>query len=232
MPGPRHGRQQYDPGREVGAGTACSVARMRAKFLIPGLCVVGLAFPATAGAQTGPTPQESTSTTVTAPTTTTTTTVVPAPVEPPQPAVPSPPSQEQIDAFLRALVPPNSGSGKRIVYSNRWQRVWLVDEQDRLVKSHLVSGRRGTPAVGVYRVYSKSRHAFSGSARMEYMVRFARGRSLAIGFHSIPTQGRRPLQTVFQLGTPRSHGCVRQWIGDAAFLYMWAPVGTVVVALP
>jgi hypothetical protein len=67
---------------------------------------------------------------------------------------------------------------------------------------------------------------------MEFMVRFAHGRSMAIGFHSIPYVGRRPLSTIAQLGTYRSHGCVRQWIFDAAFLYMWAPIGTVVVVTP
>ncbi len=197
---------------------------MRAKILVGVLCVVSMAWPAVASADDVPPPSVPD---------TTTTTLPPAPPPPPEPAPqPSAPTQEQIDAFLRALVPPRSGQGRRIIYSNRWQRVWIVDAQDRLVRSYLVSGRRGMPAVGVYRVYSKSRYASSGSARMEYMVRFARGRRLPIGFHSIPTSRGRPLQTVFQLGTPRSHGCVRQWIGDAAFLYMWAPIGTVVVALP
>jgi lipoprotein-anchoring transpeptidase ErfK/SrfK len=200
---------------------------MRLRIVALLSCLVGLGllvagWPATAGAQT--------TTTVPSTTSTSPTTTVPPP--PPAPPTPPPPTQEQIDAFLRALVPPNSGHGRRIIYSNSWQRVWLVDDQDRLVKSYLVSGRRGVPHAGVYRVYSKSRYASSGSARMEFMVRFARGRSLAIGFHSIPYVGRRPLQSVFQLGTFRSHGCVRQWILDAAYLYMWAPLGTVVVVFP
>ena len=100
-----------------------------------------------------------------------------------------------------------------------------MDEQDRLVRSYLVSGRSGMPNVGVYRVYSKSRYASSGSARMEFMVRFAHGRNLAIGFHSIPTAGGRPLQTIAQLGgryvdtLERIEGkwlivdrkCIREW---------------------
>ena len=201
---------------------------MRTKIVVLVTCLVGFGLLSTVwstgvGAQTTTTDP---STTTTVPTTT------PPPPAPEPPPVPAGPTQEQIDAFLRALVPPSSGSGRRVIYSNRAQRVWLVDDQDRLVKSYLVSGRSGMPRTGVYRVYSKSRFASSGSARMEYMVRFARGRNLPIGFHSIPYVGRRPLQTLGQLGTPRSHGCVRQWIGDAAYLYMWAPIGTVVVALP
>lgn len=144
---------------------------------------------------------------------------------------------EQLDAFFRWItgppVPANSGFGRRIVYSNSAQRVWLVEANGTVAKTHLVSGRRGMPALGTYRVFSKSRYTSSGSARMEFMVRFARGRKLAIGFHTIPYGGNgKPLQAEAQLGTPRSHGCVRQAPADAIFLYMWAPVGTTVVAVP
>jgi lipoprotein-anchoring transpeptidase ErfK/SrfK len=61
---------------------------------------------------------------------------------------------------------------------------------------------------------------------MEYMIRFAHGANLAIGFHSIPTVRGRPLQSESQLGTPLSHGCVRQRVSDAAALWNWAPIGT------
>lgn len=67
---------------------------------------------------------------------------------------------------------------------------------------------------------------------MEYMVRFAHGRSLAIGFHSIPVYASgRPLQTEAELGQYRSAGCVRQRLPQAAQLYGWADVGTTVVVL-
>jgi lipoprotein-anchoring transpeptidase ErfK/SrfK len=68
---------------------------------------------------------------------------------------------------------------------------------------------------------------------MEYMIRFARGRRLAIGFHSIPVRRNgQPIQSEAQLGTPLSHGCVRQSLPDAAFLWGWAGVGTAVVVMP
>jgi hypothetical protein len=84
----------------------------------------------------------------------TTTTTVVGSAAAATPAAPAKPTQAQIDAFLRALVPANTGSGRRIIYSNTWQRVWLVDDANRLVRSYLVSGRRDTPHAGVYRVYS------------------------------------------------------------------------------
>ncbi len=52
--------------------------------------------------------------------------------------------------------PPNSGSGRRIVYSNSGQRVWLVEADNTYAHTFLVSGRRGVPAPGTYRGFSKS----------------------------------------------------------------------------
>ena len=203
------------------------------------LTVAGaLPLVAPAGAQTDPT---------------TTTTVDPnAPAPAPAPALapaPAPTLQdlfpgidpsitaEQLQAFFAWLagppVPANSGAGRRIVYSNGAQRVWLVEGDGTVTKTYLVSGRTGLPAFGTYHVFGKSRYTTSGSVRMEYMVRFARGRNLAIGFHTIPLRANgTPLQSAAELGFPRSHGCVRQNPPEAMFLYMWAPMGTTVVAVP
>jgi len=64
------------------------------------------------------------------------------------------------------------------------------------------------------------------------MVRFARGRSLAIGFHAIPRDRRgRPIQTEAELGQYRSHGCVRQSDADALIVWNFAPLGTKVVVI-
>lgn len=144
---------------------------------------------------------------------------------------------EQLDAFFRWLAgpppPAASGSGRRVVYSNRDQRVWLVEENGSVARTYLVSGRVGLPAVGTYRMFSTSRHTSSGAVRMEYMMRFARGRKLAIGFHTIPVRRNgSALQSISELGSHRSHGCVRQNPVDAEFLWGWAGVGTVVVATP
>ncbi|HEC10562.1 MAG TPA: murein L,D-transpeptidase [Acidimicrobiales bacterium] len=132
-------------------------------------------------------------------------------------------------------VPANSGSGRRIVYSNSGQRVWLIEADGRVFDSYLVSGKAFTPAPGTYSVYSKSPKAWAGHGgiTMDNMVRFAKGKRLAIGFHSIPVYSNgKPMQTEEQLGTYRSAGCVRQRVDKAAQLYSWAPLGTTVVVLP
>ena len=138
------------------------------------------------------------------------------------------------DRWTGPALPANSGSGRRIVYSNSAQRIWLVGADERVEDSWLVSGRRGVPRPGTYSVFSKSRHTTAGhdGIRMEYMVRFAHGRRLAIGFHSIPVYANgRPMQTEAELGQYRSAGCVRQRHPQAKQLYEWAPVGTTVVVL-
>jgi lipoprotein-anchoring transpeptidase ErfK/SrfK len=134
-------------------------------------------------------------------------------------------------------LPSNSGSGRRVVYSKSRQRLWVVDSSGRVIKTHLVSGRQTPrdPSPGSYKVWSRSRYTFSinnPSITWGYMVRFAWGaRGGNIGFHEIPNQYGRPVQSVWQLGTPLSGGCVRQSVPDAIWMWNWAQLGTRVVVL-
>ncbi len=131
-------------------------------------------------------------------------------------------------------LPGDSGAGRRVVFSVGQQRVWWVEEDGFVSNTYLVSGRAGTPDLGTYHVFSKSRYTTSldGGSRMEFMIRFTWGHSAAIGFHSIPVNRRgQPLQGEDALGTPQSAGCIRQRYGDAAALWDWAHVGTQVVVV-
>lgn len=130
--------------------------------------------------------------------------------------------------------PPDGGSGRRVVYSNSGQRVWLVEDNGTVSRSYAVSGKQGVPSPGNYSVFSKSRvsQSASGNLKLEHMVRFAQGESLAIGFHAIPTKPNgSTIQSEEELGQYRSAGCVRQRRSDASFLWDWAPVGTRVVVV-
>ncbi len=131
--------------------------------------------------------------------------------------------------------PRGSGRGRRVVFDERRQHVWLVDGRDRVQRDYPVSGSVfDNLDPGRYEVYSRSRHAtsFDLSSTMEYMVRFTQGERAAIGFHSIPVgpAGRR-LQTFAELGTPRSHGCIRQRRTDARALWRFADLGARVVVV-
>lgn len=133
-------------------------------------------------------------------------------------------------------LPAGSGTGRRIVYANGAQRVWLVESDGTVVASHPVSGRPGQPPPGTYAVYSKSLNTYSTFhpwVTMRYMVRFAKTpRGNNIGFHEIPRSRGAPMQTDAQLGQPLSGGCVRQATAAAILVWNWAPIGTKVVVLP
>lgn len=131
---------------------------------------------------------------------------------------------------------PDVGHGKRIIYANGEQRVWMVDENNELVDTYLVSGRAGVPRPGTYEIFSKSVNAWAthDGITMKWMARFTHARSgVAIGFHSIPLYSNgEPMQTEDELGYYRSGGCIRQADDKAQALYDWAPIGTTVIVLP
>lgn len=130
-------------------------------------------------------------------------------------------------------LPADSGEGKRVVFSEARQRVWLVDADGEVRRTYLVSGSvLDNLDPGSYEVYSRSRWAVGvdDSGVMEYFARFTKGPTgAAIGFHTIPTKQGEPLQAVGDLGTPQSHGCIRQKETDAVALWEFAPIGTDVV---
>ena len=137
-----------------------------------------------------------------------------------------------VDRGVDHPVPAQSGHGRRVVFDMSAQRVWLVGRDGRSLVSYLVSGSRtDNLAAGGYDVYSRSRHAtsFDLQSTMDYMVRFAHGERAAIGFHDIPVDEGAKVQTPAELGTPTSHGCVRQRTRDALAIWEFAPVGTTVV---
>lgn len=129
--------------------------------------------------------------------------------------------------------PAESGQGRRIVFDQTDQRVWLIEAGETVVSTYLVSGSRfDNLRPGTYAVQSRSRHAtsFDYSGTMEYFVRFTTGWRAPIGFHSIPVYNNgEPEQTLEELGTPLSAGCIRQAEEDAKRLWDFAPVGTKVI---
>ena len=145
------------------------------------------------------------------------------------------------DAWAQAApvatpLPAGTGIGRRVVYDMGTMHVWLVENDGSIVRDYPVSGHkfRKLPGVGEFWVYSRSRYTGvkNSPTRMEFMVRFAVGETGAgIGFHSIPTKHGQPIESESQLGTPFSHGCVRQSYDNAKFLFDWAPEGTKVVVI-
>jgi len=135
------------------------------------------------------------------------------------------------------MLPGDSGSGRRVVYSESRQRTWLVNEDDQVLTTYAVSGSiYDNLDPGTYEVFSRAEQAnsFEGSSTMEYFVRFTRGPTgAAIGFHDIPVSRATGelVQSAQELGIAKSHGCIRQARKDAQALWDFAPIGTTVVVI-
>lgn len=143
---------------------------------------------------------------------------------------------EQRRVTAADLLPADSGTGRRAVYSEGQQRVWIVSARERVRRTYLVSGSiYDNLDPGTYSVYSRSLNAIGidDSGTMQYFVRFTQGDSgAAIGFHDIPVDEGARVQDVSELGTPTSHGCIRQRTADAKAMWNFAQVGTTVVVTP
>jgi hypothetical protein len=133
-------------------------------------------------------------------------------------------------------VPTDSGSGRRIVYSKGFQRIWMIEADGSIYNTHRVSGRPDQPRYGTYAVFSRSPFTCSNAHSnicMRWMVRFAKSfRNDNIGFHEIPRRDGVPMQSDDEIGLALSGGCVRQLTDDAIITWDWAQLGTVVVVVP
>lgn len=147
-------------------------------------------------------------------------------------ATQAPGAEQPVGPRLDTSLPAHAGTGKRVVFSESRQRVWLVTGGRHVARTYLVSGSvTDNLHPGTYAVYSRSEQAYGidDSGTMKYFVRFTQGQNAAIGFHDIPVKDGHLLQTPAQLGTPQSHGCIRQLRRDAIALWRFAPLGTTVV---
>ena len=133
-------------------------------------------------------------------------------------------------------LPPDSGSGRRLVYDRAGQRIWAVGEDNVVIRSWLVSGSKyNNETPGSHAVYSRSdvSTAWNGKAFLYKMVRWLKTDIGAIGFHALPIHrsDNTPYQTDAELGTRLSGGCQRQANLDADFTWEFAQIGTPVIVI-
>lgn len=129
-------------------------------------------------------------------------------------------------------VPADSGSGKRIVFSLKAKRVWLVDpttaDPQKVQRTFTVQPSTVLPLASTYTVQSVHEAPYSGSdgVRIKNGVIFADRQGVYIGFSSA-IDGATPRPD------PNEHtGGVRETVADGQALFDFAPVGTKVVVVP
>ena len=153
---------------------------------------------------------------------------------------PSGPTRASATTVVRSVdtarfpeLPAGSGQGRRVVFDQSEQRVWLVTAGGAVERSYLVTGSKwGNLRPGSYGVSSKTRYArtYRGGGTFEYFVKFAEGRTSAIGFHAVTVRNNGTMVYARDdLGTARTPGCVEAMPEDARALWGFASVGTKVV---
>lgn len=127
-----------------------------------------------------------------------------------------------------------AGEGKKIVISLSKQEMTLY-EKGRIVSVRRVStGKWSTPTpTGTFAIKNKIPVAYSkayGLYMENWMAFSPDGR---YGLHSLPywrlKGGRKLYEGAAHIGTPVSHGCIRQTLAESKTLYDWAPIGTPVI---
>ncbi|MFF2024858.1 hypothetical protein ACFVW2_24010 [Streptomyces sp. NPDC058171] len=118
-------------------------------------------------------------------------------------------------------VPEESGQGRRVVYSLELRRVWLVNGQDKALRTFEVWPGSVHPAEGPYKVFSRlATGTGTDGVKVANVVYFARSSQVTIAF-SNAVDGARPK---VDLGVQT--GAVRQGVADGAALWKFAPEGT------
>ncbi|MEU3774362.1 hypothetical protein AB0F11_14390 [Streptomyces sp. NPDC032472] len=146
----------------------------------------------------------------------------------PQAAAPSnAPAAPAPEAAKPAALPPDSGTGARVVYSVNLRRVWLVGQDGREQKSFSVMPSTAHPKPGTYLVSSRAGSVTgSDGVPVEHVVRFATVEGIVIGF-SARVDGQMP-----QPDPTRKTGGIRMTRADGDALWAFATINAKVVVLP
>ncbi|WP_326578556.1 hypothetical protein OG250_16220 [Streptomyces sp. NBC_00487] len=124
------------------------------------------------------------------------------------------------------VLPDDSGSGERVVYSLDGDRVWLVGANEKVTRTFEVTPSTVDPTPATYTVTSRSA-AVTGSdgTPIENVVRFASVDGVSIGF-SAAVDGSTP-----EPDPATKTGGIREARKDGQAMWKFAGIGTKVVVV-
>lgn len=123
-------------------------------------------------------------------------------------------------------LPARSGTGLRVVYALKAKRVWLVGEDNSVLRTYRVTPSTVDPPVGTYAVTSRSRQITgSDGVPVEHVVIFTESEGTVIGF-SAAVDGSRP-----EPDPDAKTGGVRSSRADGKALWRFATVGVEVAVV-
>jgi hypothetical protein len=143
------------------------------------------------------------------------------------PASASPLAKVPRDRRNPLALPAMSGSGERVVYAMDEDRVWLVSDHNRVLRTFGVRPGSVDPLPGAYVVTSRS-NAVTGTdgTPIEHVVRFTSVDGVAIGFSAAVDQNAA------QVPDPMVRtGGIRETRADGEAMWMFATIGVPVIVM-
>ncbi|MFJ4850600.1 MULTISPECIES: hypothetical protein [unclassified Streptomyces] len=138
----------------------------------------------------------------------------------------SPSGTTSPSAGKKLLLPAASGSGRRVVYSLRQDRVWLVGDAGTVSRTYVVVPGTVDPDPGTYDVTTRSASGTGGDGvPIEHVVRFASVDNVIVGF-SAARDGSLPKPDPSQ-----QTGGIREKRPDGVALWKFATIDTKVVVV-
>jgi len=143
------------------------------------------------------------------------------------------PGQRVVIPSVDVLFPLPLITGRRIVIDISDQHLYAY-EGDTLVYDFLCStGIASSPTLtGTFQVLSKEENAYASSWDLwmpHFLGIYRSGPDFTNGVHALPTLSSGTQLWEGYLGRPVSYGCVVIGVDEAALLYRWAELGTLVV---
>ncbi|MFJ8973176.1 MULTISPECIES: hypothetical protein [unclassified Streptomyces] len=153
--------------------------------------------------------------------------VASTPGEKPAASASAQPSAEPKPTVDPLAVPAASGKGERVVYALKDRRVWLVDEDDKAIRTFTVMPSPVSPPPGDHQVTSRSGTVQgSDGVPIEHVVRFANVDEVAIGFSAAQDGSMASPDPTSKTGG------VRMKRADGNAMWTFATVGAKVVVVP
>lgn len=126
-------------------------------------------------------------------------------------------------AAARHPLPDRSGVGRRVVYSVARKRVWLVGDDDQVLRSYAVVPGEIAPGKGTHRVFARRAKGTGGDgAEVDYVVLFASTDGTNVGF-SATANG-----SLSSPGHRKKTAAIRESRDDALALWQTATIGATV----
>jgi hypothetical protein len=125
------------------------------------------------------------------------------------------------------VLPTGSGSGERVVYSLKRDRVWLVGANEKVSRTYEVWPGTVDPEPGAYEVTSRTANITgTDGVPIENVVIFGYAGETVVGF-SAAVDGARP-----DLDPAEKTGGIRERTDDGEAMWQFATVGTPVIVVP